>query len=238
MTAAASSWANDASDAIVRRAEARLARQVDLVHRRTDRLFAYLLGAEWIAGIAVALAFSPWAWEGKVRTVHAHVWAAVALGGLIVSLPIALALLRPGRVLTRHVVAAGQMLWAALLIHLLGGRIETHFHIFGSLAFLSFYRDPKVLVTGAAVVAVEHFVRQMAWPESVYGIVNPEWWRFLEHAWWVVFECAFLTWACVTGMREMRVLAESGAMIEALAESEWKESSVLERGVPAASDAR
>jgi hypothetical protein len=27
----------------------------------------------------------------------------------------------------------------------------------------------------------------------------------------------------------MRQLAESGAMIEALAESEWKESSVLER---------
>lgn len=121
------------------------------------------------------------------------------------------------------------MLWSALLIHLMGGRIETHFLIFGSLAFLSFYRDPKVLVTGTVVVAADHFARGIAWPESVYGIVNPEWWRFLEHAWWVVFEVAFLIWACVTGLREMRQLAESGAMIEALAESEWKESSVLER---------
>jgi hypothetical protein len=223
MSAATTGRVEDAGDAIVRRAEARLARQVDLMHRKTDRLFAYLLGAEWIAGVAVALLFSPWAWDGKVRTVHAHVWAAAGLGGLVVSLPIALALLRPGWALTRHVVAVGQMLWAALLIHLLGGRIETHFHIFGSLAFLSFYRDPKVLVTGAAVVAVEHLVRQLAWPESVYGIVNPEWWRFLEHAWWVVFECAFLGWACVTGTREMRALAESAAMIEALAEGQMKE---------------
>jgi hypothetical protein len=230
MAAATSTWASDASDAIVHRAEARLARQVDQVHRKTDRLFAYLLGAEWVAGVLVALWLSPWAWEGKVRSLHTHVWAAALLGGIVVSLPIALALLRPGRTLTRHVVAVGQMLWAGLLIHLMGGRIETHFHIFGSLAFLSFYRDPKVLVTGAAVVALEHFVRQLAWPESIYGISNPEWWRFLEHAWWVVFECAFLVWACITGLREMRALAESGAMIEALAESEWKESSVLARG--------
>jgi hypothetical protein len=226
---AAGSWAEDASDKIVSRAEARLARQIDLVHRKTDKLFAYLLGAEWLAGIGVALILSPWAWEGKARDIHAHVWAASLLGGLIVSLPIALVALRPGWVMTRHAIAVAQMLWSALLIHLMGGRIETHFLIFGSLAFLSFYRDPKVLVTGTVVVAVDHFARGIAWPESVYGIVNPEWWRFLEHAWWVVFEVAFLIWACVTGLGEMRQLAESGAMIEALAESEWKESSVLER---------
>jgi hypothetical protein len=228
----AESWAAEASDKIVSRAEERLARQVALVHPRTDRLFAYLLGSEWLAGICVALIVSPWAWEGKTRAVHAHVWAASLLGGLIVSLPIALTLLRPGWVLTRHAVAVAQMLWSALLIHLTGGRIETHFLIFGSLAFLSFYRDPKVLVTSTVVVAADHLLRQVAWPESVYGVLNPEWWRFLEHAWWVVFEVAFLTWACVTGLREMRQLAESGAMIEALAESEWKESSVLERDTP------
>ena len=45
----AGSWAADASDKIVSRAEERLARQIDLVRRRTDRLFAYLLGCEWLA---------------------------------------------------------------------------------------------------------------------------------------------------------------------------------------------
>jgi len=42
-------------------------------------------------------------------------------------------------------------LTSALLIHLSGGRIETHFHIFGSLAFLSFYRDWRVLITATAI---------------------------------------------------------------------------------------
>ena len=42
---------------------------------------------------------------------------------------------KSSRPLTRHVVAIAQMLMSALLIHLTGGRIETHFHVFGSLAF-------------------------------------------------------------------------------------------------------
>ena len=40
------------------------------------------------------------------------------------------------------------MLMSALLIHLTGGRIETHFHVFGSLAILAFYRDWRVLDSG------------------------------------------------------------------------------------------
>ena len=44
-----------------------------------------------------------------------------------------------------YVIAAAQMLSAGLLIHLTGGRLETHFHVFGSLAFLAFYRDWRVL---------------------------------------------------------------------------------------------
>ena len=69
------------------------------------------------------------------------------------------------------------MLWSALLIHLSGGRIETHFHVFGSLGFLAAYRDWPVLITTTVVVAADHLIRGLVWPESVYGIVNPEWWR-------------------------------------------------------------
>jgi hypothetical protein len=35
------------------------------------------------------------------------------------------------------------MLWSALLIHLTGGRIETHFHVFGSLGILAGYRGAR-----------------------------------------------------------------------------------------------
>jgi signal transduction histidine kinase len=130
--------------------------------------------------------------------------------------------------LTRHAIAVSQMLWSALLIHLSGGRIETHFHVFGSLAFLSFYRDWRILIPATLTVAGDHLLRGIFWPESVYGIVNPEWWRFLEHAFWVVFENTILVVACVRGVREMRAIAEKVAESEALSHSERLKSDRLD----------
>jgi hypothetical protein len=216
-------------DAIVRRAEERYQDQRQNVLRATDRLFAALMAGQWVFGIVIALTFSPYGWEGKAKVVHVHVWVATLLGAALSSLPIALALLRPGWVVTRHVVAAAQMLWSALLIHLTGGRIESHFHVFGSLGILAGYRDWPVLLTATVVVAADHLIRGLVWPESVYGIVNPEWWRFLEHAFWVVFAASFLVLLCRRSIREMRLIADRGAELEALSEGEWRKSSVLER---------
>jgi two-component system, NtrC family, sensor histidine kinase HydH len=129
---------------------------------------------------------------------------------------------------TRLVIAVAQMLWSALLIHLTGGRIETHFHVFGSLAFLAFYRDWRVLLAGTVVVASDHLIRQIFWPESVYGIVNPEAWRFLEHAFWVVFEDIVLLLGCFRGLDEMRNIAARHADVEALSTSERHKSAALE----------
>jgi hypothetical protein len=222
-------WATAATDAIVQRAKERLEAHRRALFEGTDRMFAALMAGQWAFAVLVAYLFSPYAWEGKVRTVHFHVWVAVLLGGALASLPIALAVLRPGWWLTRHVIAASQMLWSALLIHLSGGRIETHFHVFVSLGILAFYRDWRVLGTATGVVVADHLARGILWPESVYGIVNPEWWRFLEHAFWVAFAIAFLIWAGRKSLREMQQIAEGGAQLEALAESEWHRTSVLER---------
>src|SRR5438067_12833543 len=163
-----------------------------------------------------------------MTSVHMHVFAAVVVGGAISAFPIALTLLRPGEAITRHVVAVAQMLWSALLIHLTGGRIETHFHVFGSLAFIAFYRDWRVLVPATVVVAGDHFLRGLFWPESVYGIANPEWWRFVEHALWVVFEDIFLVWSCVLGQREIATSALKQAQVEHLSEQEQLKSAALE----------
>src|SRR5262245_60389648 len=100
--------------------------------RQTDRLFAGLLVFQWLAGIVTALWISPRTWTGPLSQPHPHLWAALGLGAAIISLPLGLALRWPGAVLTRHVIAIAQMLVGALLIHLTGGRIETHFHVFGS----------------------------------------------------------------------------------------------------------
>ena len=96
---------------------------------------------------------APRTWAGAESQIHVHVWAALILGGLVSLFPAALALLRPGDTFTRHTIATAQMLMGALLIHLTGGRIETHFHVFGSLAMLAFYRDWRVLIPATTVVA-------------------------------------------------------------------------------------
>src|SRR5204863_6903158 len=120
---------------------------------------------QWAMAIVIALTFSPYAWVGKARSIHLHVQLAIGLGAALNSLPVYLILRHPGWWFTRQVVAVTQMLWSGLLIHLTGGRIETHFHVFGSLAFLAFYRDWKLLPTATAVVAADHLIRGLLLPE-------------------------------------------------------------------------
>ena len=182
---------------------------------------------QWVAGIMASLLISPTAWDGDVSRVHVHVWAAVLIGGLIASLPVALASLRPTTASTRHVIAVGQMLMGGLLIHLSGGRIETHFHVFGSLAFLALYRDWRVLITASAVAAIDHLLRGFFWPLSIYGVLTASVWRSLEHVGWVVFEDVVLIGSCLQGVREMREVADRQAQLEAIREG--IESTVRER---------
>jgi two-component system sensor histidine kinase/response regulator len=185
-------------------------------YRRVDRLFAGLMVFQWVGGVVAALVISPRAWEGTTSHVHIHVWAALLLGGLITFYPVLLAVLRPGRASTRYTIAISQMLMSSLLIHLSGGRIETHFHVFGSLAFLAFYRDWRVFIPATIVVALDHFVRGVYWPQSVFGVLTASHWRWVEHAAWVIFEDVFLIWSCVQGAGEMRDSAEKQAELENL----------------------
>jgi two-component system sensor histidine kinase/response regulator len=180
-----------------RRSSALFRENEQSIHQHTDRLFLYLMGMQWLASVIFALLISPRAWAGLSSSVHPHVWAAVFLGGLISFFPMMLALTRPGMPTTRYTIAVAQMMMGALLIHLTGGRIETHFHVFGSLAFLAFYRDWRVLIPATLVVAADHFFRGLFWPQSAYGVLTVSDWRWLEHAGWVIFEDVFLVISCL-----------------------------------------
>jgi hypothetical protein len=215
-------------EATATRAEQLFDEQRTARYVKADRMFAILMVAQWAFAILLAVTASPYAWQGKVREFHPHLYAALFMGGGIALFPVLLALYRPGHLLTRHVTVVSQMLWSALFIHLTGGRIETHFHVFGSLAFIAFYLDWQLLVTATIVVAGDHLLRGVLYPESVYGIVNPEWWRFLEHAGWVTFENIVLTWGCLSGVREMRATAERQTQVEVLKESEEVKNATLE----------
>jgi hypothetical protein len=195
---------------------------------RLDRMFAKLMLCQWAFAMLVAVVYSPYGWEGKQRVIHAHVWLALFMGAGLTLLPLVMVRQMAGSTRTRHVIAVSQMLWSALLIHLTGGRIETHFHVFGSLAWLAFYLDWQILLTSTVVVAVDHLLRGVFYPESVYGIVNPEWWRFLEHAGWVAFEDVILVIACLNGLKSLRDGAARQAQLEALSESEQNKAVALE----------
>ena len=182
----------DHRQATEQRAESLFETHLQEIAVRTDRMFVGLLLFQWLVGIGVAYWISPRTWAGTHSSVHLHVWLAVFLGGAILAYPLLMAWKRPGALPTRCAIALAQMLFSSLLIHLTGGRIETHFHIFGSLAFLAFYRDWRVLLVASSVTAADHFLRGFYLPQSIYGTLLPGGWRWAEHAGWVVFEDIFL----------------------------------------------
>jgi signal transduction histidine kinase/CheY-like chemotaxis protein len=202
------------TDKMAARAEVLFKEQHQNIIIHTDQLFWRLMLCQWVFGVIVALWISPRSWAGVESRVHLHVWAAVFLGGVVTIFPVLLAIFQPGKVMTRHVIAVAQMLMSALLIHLTGGRIETHFHVFGSLAILAFYRDWRVLVSASAIVYVDHLLRGFLWPQSVYGVLNASIWRSFEHAGWVIFEVAFLIVSIQKSLSEMRLVAERQAKLE------------------------
>lgn len=203
------------ASSIAVRAKELLDAQQRSIYERTNKMFACLMLLQWLGGIAVSVWISPRTWSGAASEVHIHIWTAILLGAAIASLPVYLAITRPTGRATPFVVAIAQMLFSALLIHLCGGRIETHFHVFGSLALLAAYRDWRVLLTSTVVVALDHFLRGALWPESVYGVLTAAEWRTLEHAAWVVFEDIFLIITIRQSVEEMRNIAKQRAMLEA-----------------------
>ena len=180
----------------------------------TDRRFSILLGFQYVAAVLFGLVISPRVWKGNESSISPHLLAAIFLGALITFPPMWLARKHPGERLTRHCIAFAQMAISGLLIHLTGGRIETHFHIFGALAFLSFYCDSQVLVTATIATAADHILRGLFYPQSIFGVYQWTLLRPLEHIAWVIFEDVFLILACSKSLGDKRQLCLHQAEIE------------------------
>lgn len=139
----------------------------------------------------------------------AHLPVALLLGAiyqawtsaLLVGVPLAvgafaLSRARAGATATRFLLGVAFMGFSALFIHQSRGLIELHFHVFASLAFLLAYRDWKVPVVAAAVIAVHHVafhLMQMA-GMGVYLLNHSQHGTLIVavHAALVVFETAVL----------------------------------------------
>lgn len=188
-----------------------------------DILFTKLLAFQWVLAIIIASILSPFSWNGTVSSIHPHLYAAIFLGGAATFYPIYRFRTSPGARENGYFACAGQMLYSMLLIHITGGRIGSHFHIFGSLAFLSFYRNSKIILLATLMTTLDHFGRGAFMPESLYGVSNASNWRALEHAAWVIFEDVFLLIATATKIRSMRLMAHREfALEDAIANTEIK----------------
>ncbi len=185
---------------------------------KTNRLFVRLLLLEWVAAILVAWLVSPYAWEGCHWSVHLHLKLALILGAALSLYPFFLVRQKASDKRNRMVIACSQMVFSILFIHLSGGRIETHFHIFGSLAFLAFYRDWRVLVPATVITAVDHVVRGMFFPQSIFGVSSASNWRWFEHVCWVLFEVTFLVIWCERSRRELMEISAAQAEMEVTTE--------------------
>ena len=191
-------------------------REHERICRRTDRLIAGLMLLQWPGAVIAALLLSARTWDGGVSRLHPHVWTALCLGGLVTIPPVLLGFFHPGKLYTRHIVAVCQMLMSGLLIHVSGGRIETHFHVFGSLAFLCFYLDWPVLITATVTTLIDHLVMGFYYPASIFGVATSSNGRMLEHVLWVVFCDCFMITSCVQSLRGLWVTSRREAEQEVL----------------------
>lgn len=208
------------------RAEAFFRKHQKAVYQRADRIFAILMPIQWLAVVVGVFAVAPAAWRDAENQVHPQFFQAILIGGLLTVVPLFFIWKLPGGRLTRNVVAVSQMLMSGLLIHLSGGRIETHFHVFGSLALLSFYRDWRILIPATIVTTADHFVRGWFYSYSIYGVSSGAEWRWLEHTAWVLFENVFLIVICRQSVAEMRQIAKRATELDA---SEERYRTVVEQ---------
>ncbi len=195
------------------RAELLFSNQHKRVCKELDKLFSILLLLEYAAGIMIACC-SAYSWNGSVAHVNPHLYLAIGGGLAIISLPILFTIYFRGSLVTRVSISIAQIVMTALLIDLTGGRIETHFLVFGSLAFLSFYREWKLVLLASVITAIDHSVRGAIAPQTIYGIIQPSLFRTFEHFGWVCFgDFFFIRW-CIQSQKEMQFLALQQAVIE------------------------
>jgi methyl-accepting chemotaxis protein len=118
---------------------------------------------------------------------------ALGAAGLLMAIGLALHALARGTLLARCTFPVLLMAAVALQIQLGMGRIEYHFGVFVTLAFLLLYRDWKPLAIGAGAIAVHHvaFDRLQALGFPVYCTSEPDFAIVLLHAGYVVVQTGF-----------------------------------------------
>jgi diguanylate cyclase (GGDEF)-like protein len=111
---------------------------------------------------------------------------------------------RAGRRLRSMAVAFGLLASSALLVHLTGGLIESHFHFFVVVPLLTLYGDWSIFLIAIAFVAVHHGVLAQLDPEAVFN--HPDAWR---QPWkWALIHATYILGASATALVAWRATEE------------------------------
>jgi len=191
------------------------------------RLADRVLGAVLL--IAAAFTIGEGQWYGRLPLAIPGALALLAAG----MLP---ALLQPGSLASRLMLALALMGMTALQIQVGAGLGEFHFGIFVTLSFLLLYRDWRPVVLAAALITVHHvaFDRLQAAGWGVYCLEQPDLLRVLLHVSYVVAQTALL----VHIAQRMRIDARQGSELSRLVRAVQGEGriSLDVRDVPARSE--
>ena len=162
---------------------------------RNHQLFVWLLTAQWAIAVCLAASLFP------SRTAA---WPlTLIIGGLLAVPCLLLIRFQADRSSTRYALAAAQAGFSAVFIHLSSGQAGSHFHIFGSLAFLALYRDWKILPVAAGVMLSAQLAASQIWTDSLAAVPTPTLTEIIQFAGWLAFEGVALSWLCVLSRREM-----------------------------------
>ena len=110
-----------------------------------NRVFTFVLIFQFALALAIAAMTDTWL-------------EAIILGGLILAFPLFAIKAFPALPLTRYSVGIALQLMTALHIQQASGLTELHFEVFVVLAFLSIYRDSRVVLISTLTVAVHHIL--------------------------------------------------------------------------------
>lgn len=136
----------------------------------------------------------------------------VVIGFSVIAVPIFFSLSQPSSALSRHAVAIATQLMTALHIQQTMGMTEMHFQVFVMLAFVSYFRDWRVIVSATVVVALHHvlgYVSQVTGGIlTVFEEGRVSFIILLIHAAFAVIECAVLAAMVKRSSAEHKVAIE------------------------------
>lgn len=121
------------------------------------------------------------------------IFTALIMATLIASLPTVFTLFSQNHRLTAISYGVGFISMSGLLIHLSKGMIESHFHIFVSLACLIIFANPWVILAAAATAAVHHIGFYFFLPQSLFNY-QASFLIVVVHAVFVVLETIPCMW--------------------------------------------